>query len=174
MAELEKFINNDDLTVDPLVKAALAHVRFETVHPFMDGNGRLGRLLIPLILGADGLISRPLLYLSLYFKQNRTSYYDALQQVRTAGDWEGWLSFFLDGVISASNSAIATARRVVVRPKQVSGDLRISRSSTQSAIDRLVDVGILKEMTGRRRDRVYAYGDYLAILNEDTDEPLQG
>lgn len=205
MADVEKFIHNDPVETSPIVKAALVHVQFETIHPFLDGNGRLGRLLITLILSAEGLLQRPLLYLSLYFKQNRDLYYESLQRVRTHGDWEGWLRFFLVGVIEVSAEAIATAgrivellkedrsvalglsrassvtaqvfdyasNRVVVIPRRVASDLGLSPSSVNSAIQRLTDAEILEEVTGKKRNRVYAYSKYLSILNEGT-EPLVG
>jgi Fic family protein len=96
-----------------LVKAALAHAQFETIHPFLDGNGRVGRLLITLLLCSEGVFSRPLLYLSLHFKRNRDSYYEHLQRVRTDGAWEDWLRFFLEGVIEVAESTTVTTQRVV-------------------------------------------------------------
>ena len=95
-----------------LVKAALAHVQFESIHPFLDGNGRLGRLLIPLILCVDGAIRSPLLYLSLYFKTHRKLYYDHLTLVRETGDWEEWIAFFLKGIVQTADQATETARRI--------------------------------------------------------------
>src|SRR5881392_1482827 len=95
-----------------LIKAALAHVQFETIHPFLDGNGRVGRLLITLLLCAEGLLSEPLLYLSLYFKTHRQRYYDLLQTVRQEGDWETWLRFFLEGVATTAEEASASARQI--------------------------------------------------------------
>lgn len=112
IAELEKFINGIPEETDPLLKAALAHVQFETIHPFHDGNGRVGRLLITLILFAEGLLDRPLLYLSLYFKQNRDEYYELLNRVRSHGEWEAWLKFFLHGVTVVSNDAVVTAGEI--------------------------------------------------------------
>jgi Fic family protein len=109
MSDLEKYLHSPQPI---LVKAALAHVQFETIHPFLDGNGRVGRLLITLLLTAEGVLQQPLLYLSLYFKQHRDTYYDRLQAVRTEGAWERWLEFFLDGVIAVAGSATATARSI--------------------------------------------------------------
>ena len=113
MAALEGFIH-DDLTPTPvLVKAALAHAQFETIHPFLDGNGRVGRLLITMLLCSEGVLSRPLLYLSLYFKRHRESYYEHLQHVRTDGAWEDWLRFFLDGVTEVAESTTLATQRIV-------------------------------------------------------------
>jgi Fic family protein len=109
MSDLEKFLHGP---TPILLKAALAHVQFETIHPFLDGNGRVGRLLITLLLCAERVLQEPLLYLSLFFKQHRDSYYDHLQRVRTEGAWEAWLDFFLEGVVSVASSATQTAREI--------------------------------------------------------------
>jgi Fic family protein len=112
MSDLEKFLHDDPQPTPILVKAALAHAQFETIHPFLDGNGRVGRLLITLLLCSERVLQQPLLYLSLYFKQNRDTYYDRLQRVRTEGEWEEWLEFFLEGVIAVASSATETARSI--------------------------------------------------------------
>ncbi len=113
LGALEKFLHNDPVKTPLLIKAALAHVQFETIHPFQDGNGRLGRLLITFLFCADGVLSEPLLYLSLYFKQHRQQYYDLLQSVRLTGDWEAWLRFFLTGVATTASQAAETARNLM-------------------------------------------------------------
>ena len=113
MAALEGFLHEDASGMPVLLKAALAHVQFETIHPFLDGNGRLGRLLIALLLHHGGLLGQPLLYLSLYLKQHRAVYYDLLDRVRTEGDWEAWVDFFLEGVEATALGAVDTARRLV-------------------------------------------------------------
>jgi Fic family protein len=113
MAALEKFIHDQPQPTPVLIKAALAHAQFETIHPFLDGNGRVGRLLITLLLCSEGVLSRPLLYLSLHFKRNRDSYYEHLQRVRTEGAWEEWLRFFLEGVVEVAASTTLTTQRVV-------------------------------------------------------------
>jgi Fic family protein len=113
MAGLEKFIHDEPQPTPVLIKAALAHAQFETIHPFLDGNGRVGRLLITLLLCSEGVLSRPLLYLSLHFKRNRDSYYEHLQRVRTDGAWEDWIRFFLEGVIEVAESTTHTTQRVV-------------------------------------------------------------
>jgi Fic family protein len=113
MAQLEKFVHDEPVATPILIKAALAHAQFEMIHPFLDGNGRVGRLLITFLLCAEGVLKQPLLYLSLYFKRNREGYYDHLQRVRTHGAWEDWLRFFLDGVIEVADSTTETTRGVV-------------------------------------------------------------
>ncbi|MHB1808928.1 MAG: Fic family protein [Solirubrobacteraceae bacterium] len=113
MAALEKFIHDEPEPTPVLIKAALAHAQFETIHPFLDGNGRVGRLLITLLLCSEGVLRRPLLYLSLYFKRNRDDYYDHLQRVRTEGAWEAWLRFFLEGVIEVAESTAMTTQKIV-------------------------------------------------------------
>jgi Fic family protein len=113
MGALEKFLHNDPVATPILVKAALAHAQFETIHPFLDGNGRLGRLLITLLLIAEGVLERPLLYLSLFLKRHRDVYYDHLQRIRLEGSWEEWLAFFLDGVIDVAKSTTETTKQLV-------------------------------------------------------------
>jgi Fic family protein len=118
MSSLERFIHDEHTPYPTLVKAALAHVQFETIHPFLDGNGRIGRLLIAFILHHHEALSQPLLYLSLYFKQHRAEYYRLLDLVRGEGDWEAWLDFFLEGVESTATNAVQTARRLVTLFKE--------------------------------------------------------
>lgn len=113
LGDLEKFLHDDKNRLPTLIKAALVHVQFETIHPFLDGNGRLGRLLITFLLCAEGLLDKPLLYLSLYFKEHRQEYYDHLQLVRTTGDWESWIKFFLEGVAVTAQQAVQTAQRIM-------------------------------------------------------------
>ncbi len=109
MAALERFLNEEDKALPSLIRAGLAHVQFETIHPFLDGNGRVGRILITLILCADGILREPLLYLSLYFKRHREEYYELLNRTRRDGDWEAWLLFFLEGVAVVANNAFNAA-----------------------------------------------------------------
>jgi Fic family protein len=134
-ADLERFINDIPEEIDPVIKAALTHVQFETIHPFMDGNGRLGRLIIPLILVEAGLLKEPLLYLSLFFKKHRQTYYDRLNQVRLSGDWESWLQFFVDAIAETANQAVETAKALHElhnqHRQQVAGIGRLSGSATQ-------------------------------------------
>jgi Fic family protein len=203
MAELEKFLHDEKEVTPILIKAALAHAQFETIHPFLDGNGRLGRLLITLLLVEDGVLKRPLLYLSLYLKQNREQYYEHLQRVRTDGAWEEWLRFFLEGVVEVAEATTATtqslvqmierdrqtihgfgrsastvlrvhdlaSRVVVLRPGPVARALGLSDPPVYAAVRRLEGAGILREVTGRQRGKLYVYDEYLARLNEGTTEP---
>lgn len=201
---LEKFLHNDPVRTPTLIKAALAHVQFETIHPFLDGNGRLGRLLITFLLCAEGALSEPLLYLSLYFKTNRFEYYDQLQRVRVEGDWEGWLRFFLTGVYETAEQAASAAKRILQlfdrdrrrveglgrvavsilrvhqllqgRPILAIADaverLGLSKPTIASCMAHLGELGIVHELTGRRRGRLFVYDEYLSILSEGT-EPLR-
>lgn len=203
MAQFERFIHDKHIPYPALVKAALAHVQFETIHPFLDGNGRIGRLLIVLLLHLSGVLSQPLLYLSLYFKQRRTEYYRLLDLVRSDGDWEVWLDFFLDGAEQTATGAVKTAQRLVKlfeddasriqelgritattlrvfnalreRPiltlKEVCKRTSISFPAGAKGMDNLIKLGIARELTGRQRNRIFAYDQYLSILNEGT-EPL--
>ncbi len=199
MSELEKYIHRND--VPTLVKAALAHVQFETIHPFLDGNGRTGRLLIAMILQNESVLRQPLLYLSLYLKQNRAEYYRLLGSVRTTGDWEQWLSFFMEGVEQTSAGAVETAHRLLYRFNidneairtnglKLGSVLRVHSAlqarpivtidhicemanmtfpTASKAIDILLSLGIVREITGKQRNRVYAYHHFLAILNEGAE-----
>jgi Fic family protein len=203
LGALETYLHLPADQAPPLVKAALAHVQFETIHPFKDGNGRLGRLLIALILCVEGVLREPTLYLSLYFKQRRAEYYDRLNAVRTKGDWEGWLGFFLDGVAQTAQQAVETAqrllallaadrarisrlgaragnvglvfdqlaKRVVMGVPHVRPHLALSDPTIRAAIATLAEMGIVNELTGQRRHRVYVYQTYLEILSEGA-QPL--
>ncbi len=197
MSALEGFLH-DQSGIPVLIKAALAHVQFETIHPFLDGNGRLGRLLIVLLLHHGGLLSEPLLYLSLYLKQHRAVYYGHLERVRTTGDWEAWVDFFLEGVEQTANGAVQTAKRLMnlfdadenkvrLTGRSAANGLRVLSALRQrpaltlkhlceahrmtfptasKSIQILVSAGIVRELTGRRRNRVFVYKDYLGVLNE--------
>ena len=203
MADLERFLHDERLPYPMLVRAALAHVQFETIHPFLDGNGRIGRLLIAFILHHEGALQRPLLYLSLYFKQHRGDYYRLLDFVRTEGDWEAWLDFFLEGVVVTGENAVQTAQRLVKLFKEDAQKIQAAGRTASSALrvfnalcerpiltlneackrtgltfptvakgmQALAELGIANEITGRRRDRIFAYSSYLTILSEGT-EPL--
>jgi Fic family protein len=202
LGNLEKYIHDEFGPTPALVKAALAHAQFETIHPFLDGNGRIGRLLISLILVADGALPHPFFYISLYFKKNRTDYYEALQRVRTHGDWEKWLRFFLIGAEAVANEATSTAEalsdlfrfdrtrveklgraapsalrvydllqdRILISSTRVAETLGLTWPTVQAAIERLESLGIAKELTGKRRDRVYAYERQLKVLDQGTGE----
>ncbi len=203
MAELEQFLHDPQIPYPALVRAALAHVQFETIHPFLDGNGRIGRLLIAFVLHHEGVLQRPLLYLSLYFKRYRQEYYRLLNLVRLEGDWEAWLDFFLEGVVLTAQNAVETAQRLVAlfttdaqklqhagrsastalrvfhclcqRPlltlSGVSQQTGITFPTVAKGMKTLVSLGIAREITGRKRDRVFAYDEYLKILSEGA-EPL--
>lgn len=203
MAALERFLHDEPERTPILIKAALAHAQFESIHPFLDGNGRVGRLLITLLLVADGVLKGPLLYLSLYLKQNRDDYYDHLQRIRTEGAWEAWLRFFLEGVVEVAESTTATtgdlvqmierdrqvihgfgrgaataarvhdlaSRFVIFRPTNAAEALGLSAPPVYSAVSRLEKAGILREVTGRQRGKLYVYDEYLMRLNEGTTQP---
>lgn len=143
LSKLEQFLHTPIGQVPPLVKAALAHVQFETIHPFSDGNGRLGRLLITLILCSEGVLREPSLYLSLYFKRRRSDYYDRLNAVRVMGDWEGWLGFFLDGVAETAQQAVETAQRLLAL-------LARDRARIVALGQRAGNVGLVFEQFARR------------------------
>jgi Fic family protein len=143
LGALEKLLHNDPVRLPTLLKAALTHVQFETIHPFLDGNGRLGRLLITFLLCAEGAITEPLLYLSLYFKTHRDIYYDLLQRVRVEGDWEAWLRFFLEGVASTAEQATSTTHRVLAL-------LREDRVKIDSLGRVALSVRLVHELMSRR------------------------
>jgi Fic family protein len=203
MGNLEKFLHDQPQRTPALLKAALAHVQFETIHPFLDGNGRLGRLLVTLILCAEDALAQPLLYLSLFLKQHRQEYYDRLDAVRLKGDWLGWLRFFLEGVEQTAQQAADTAGRILKLfeedRRQVEGlgrpagsahrvfdllrrrpvttipnatvQLHLTPPTVRSAVESLETLGIVREITGKQRDRIYLYDRYVRILDEGT-EPL--
>jgi Fic family protein len=198
LGDLERFLHaGADLPT--LVSIGLAHAQFETIHPFLDGNGRIGRLLITFLLCERGILSKPVLYLSHYFKRHRAAYYDHLQAVRERGDWEGWLAFFLRGVDEVSSGAAETARRVLAlreehraliaarlgrgagtghrllehlyeRPIVSIEDVRSIASVTYAAandlVRRLVEHGVVVEMTGQRRHRRFRYDPYVRLFDE--------
>lgn len=198
LGDLERFLHTED-ALPPLIRIALAHVQFETIHPFLDGNGRVGRLLITFLLTECGVLHKPVLYLSHYFKQHRQAYYDHLQAVRERGDWEGWLTFFLRGVIAVAGEAAGTARDILQlreqhraaitehlgraagnghrvleslfdRPIVSVADVRQQTGTTFAAantlVARLVEHGVLHEMTGYARNRRFRYAPYIALFND--------
>ena len=142
MAALEAFLHEETVGLPVLVKAALAHVQFETIHPFLDGNGRLGRLLIALLLHHGRLLAQPLLYLSLYLKEHRSVYYDLLDRVRTTGDWEAWVDFFLEGVETTAHGAVRTARKLADLFEE---DIRRTAATGRSAASALRVLAALRE-----------------------------
>ena len=202
LGALERWLHQDS-DLPPLVRAGLSHVQFETIHPFLDGNGRIGRLLIALLVEHCGLLDLPLLYLSLAFKRNQPEYYIRLAAVRSDGDWEGWIQFFLGCVREAADDGVRVARelhalvgrdrdrvlaheratvtairlierlptRPVVTIAAASDLLGLTAPPTRKAVALLEGLGVLREITGRRRGRAYAYDQYLRILTDD--EPLR-
>lgn len=199
LTALERWIHQKD-EIPPLVRAGLAHVQFETIHPFLDGNGRIGRLLIALLLEQYGLLTAPLLYLSLAFKRQQQEYYARLAAVRTQGDWEGWTLFYLRCVTEAADDGVAMARKIfgllgadrqtlskhpsatipairlfdllpdhpmVTVPRAIKL-LGTTKPTATKAIESLMKAGVLREITGKKRDRVYAYHRYLEALTENT------
>ncbi len=203
MSDLERFLHTETCGLPALLRAGLAHVQFETIHPFLDGNGRVGRLLITFLLCHDGVLREPLLYLSLYFKQHRESYYELLNDVRKNGDWETWLAFFLDGVTQTAEGAVSTAQRLLslfqedqAKIQQIGraagSALRVHRALQEHPIASLQDlakrtelsftavtagiqvleqIGVVHELTGKKRNRLFGYDQYLAILGEGTELP---
>ena len=201
MGQFEKFLHDIPEKTPVLIKAALMHVQFETIHPFLDGNGRIGRLLITLLLCYEGILRQPLLYLSLYFKQHRSLYFDLLMKVRQEGDWEAWLHFFVAGVREMAEGAVTTARRlndIVEEDRKKIRDLgriagsglrihhvfqgrpianipflskktKISPPTVAGVLVALQKAGIVKEVTGRKRNRLYAYERCLDILRKGTE-----
>ena len=185
-----------------MLRVGIAHAQFETIHPFLDGNGRVGRLLITFLLCEKDILKRPLLYLSHYLKRFRQEYYERLQAVRDQGDWENWLKFFLRGVADVSDEATIVARKIVelresnrrlltekmgkgagtaiaimerlfdhpivtVRAIAEDHDLSVPRANT--VVNELTKLGVLKEITGRQRDRIFSYEGYLSLFQ---DEPV--
>jgi len=179
MGALENFLHGQPVAMPVLIRAALAHVQFETIHPFLDGNGRVGRLLITLLLHAEGVLSQPLLYLSLYFKQHRSYYYELLQSIRTEGDWEEWLTFFLEGVIIVSEQAASTARQLLTLFHEHQQQVRTLGRLTSSAL-RVMDhlhrhpvttpaaVSSATGMSFHTAQRVFAALQPLGIVTEGT------
>ena len=201
LGAFERFMHDDQSRLPALIKAGLLHVQFETIHPFLDGNGRIGRLLVTLYLCVNGVLQKPLLYLSLFLKTHRADYYRLLQEVREHGQWEAWLDFFLAGVADTANQAFDAATRIVdlfkedrerisAQSDRAGSSLRIhelfqqhpfltanqlveytglSAPTVNAALADLQRFGILEEITGRKRGRVFSYRAYLTILSEGTD-----
>ena len=202
LGNLEYFFHQAD-SLPILIKAGIAHVQFETIHPFLDGNGRLGRLLIILMLCNGDMLEEPILYISLYLKENRALYYQLLQEVRIHGTWEVWLEFFLEGIYKTAASAAQTMQRLndlfmkdankletlgrarlscqaaldhlkklpQVDANSLAASLGVSPPTARSALNHLIDLGIVEEISRLQRDKVYVYRAYLDILEEGA-EPL--
>ncbi|MCC5788836.1 MAG: Fic family protein [Opitutales bacterium] len=205
LGALENFLHHPG-DLPALVQIGLAHAQFETIHPFLDGNGRVGRLLITFFLCEQQILQHPVLYLSHFFKQHRNEYYERLQAVRDHGDWEGWLEFFVRGVLTVSKEATETARRIldlrethrsqiteklgraagnghrilerlyqrpVLNVLEIERLLGITYAAANSLVSRLTALGILREITGQRRHRVFRYTFYLDLFGEGSNEPPQ-
>ena len=203
MSKLELFLHDQPEPTPVLLKAVLAHVQFETIHPFLDGNGRLGRLLIALLLCEQKVLREPMLYLSLYFKTHRQYYYDLLNNVRLTGDWEAWLDFFAEAVIATATQAVETAqqlldlsnqdrnkisalgraaastlqvhRALMEHPIATSGSLvektGITPATVNKALGHLEQLGIVKELTAQKRNRLFSYAGYIEIMSRGTELP---
>lgn len=196
MGNLEKYLH-DIGPVPILIKTGLAHAQFETIHPFLDGNGRIGRLLVTFYLHQQGVLRKPLLYLSDFFRAHRQAYYDKLDTIREKDDIEGWLKFFLEGVAITSEKAVDTARKIiqlredhvarvttlgrsaekgmlllnklyrtpVVRVRDVEVIISLSNPNTLALVEKFENLGILKETTGFKRNRVFSYTDYIELFS---------
>jgi len=197
LGALEKFLHDMPQATPPLLKAALAHVQFETIHPFLDGNGRLGRLLITLILCEQKVLGKPLLYLSLYFKEHRQYYYDLLNSVRTTGDWEAWLMFFAEAVAATASQGVESIKRLVAMEEEdkarfaglgraassaklihtallerpivssawLSEKTGLTAATVNKALSNLEKIQIVRRLNDSKRNRLFAYGRYMDILN---------
>jgi Fic family protein len=193
--DLESYFHSETPT-PVLINVGLVHAQFETIHPFLDGNGRVGRLLVTFLLCQQKVLCRPLLYLSHFFAQRKQEYYDRLMGVRLRGDWEGWLRFFLEGVATVGLEATEKARKIidlreahrkmialggtgrgnylrlldrlyrypVVSAKDVEESLEVSPPTANSLVQRFTELGLLREITGRQRDRIYHYQEYINLL----------
>ena len=203
MGKLELFLYDQPEKTSILIKAALAHVQFETIHPFLDGNGRLGRLIITLLLCSEKVLREPMLYLSLYFKTHRQRYYELLNEVRLSGDWEAWLDFFADAVIHTATQAVETTQQLIelsaedgqringlkrisgsahlihktmlerpmASPNWIQNKTQLSPATVNACLRELEKLGIVKEITGQKRNRLYSYIEYIRIINEGTELP---
>lgn len=174
-------------------------MQFETIHPFLDGNGRLGRLMVTFLLCSQKVLKEPMLYLSLYFKTHRERYYQLLNDVRLSGDWESWLEFFADAIISTATQAVETAQQLmklaasdgqrINELKRISGSAHLihkallerpmaspnwiqdSPATVNACLRELEKLGIVKEVTGQKRNRLYSYLQYINIMNQGTELP---
>lgn len=201
MGQLELFLHDQPEATPVLLKVALAHVQFETIHPFLDGNGRLGRLSITLLLCSEKVLQAPMLYLSLYFKTHRSRYYELLNEVRKSGNWEAWLEFFADAVVHTATQAVETAQRLmklaaedtekihsigrsaasvhlvhrallerpIASPAWLAEKTHLSAATTNTCLQHLEKLEIAKEITGQKRNRLYAYSQYVEVMNQGTE-----
>lgn len=202
MSDLEKYMNTDD-DLDTLVRAALIHYQFESIHPFLDGNGRIGRLLITLFLMQKGILTTPALYISYFLKSNRTEYYDRMSEVRNSGNYEQWVAFFIRAILESATDALETIdllislhekntaainalgltartkntlfgvfeyleKNPIIEIKKTSAALNVSFNTVSSAVQRLLQTGILRQTANQSRNRTFVYRDYLDILRKGT------
>jgi len=204
LSDLEAFLHAD-VDLPALVNVGLVHAQFETIHPFIDGNGRVGRLLITFLLCQRKILRQPLLYLSLYLTRHKPEYYERLMAIRDYGDWEGWLKFFLQGVAEVANQATDTARRIlqlreehrdfvsqhirgsanglrlldflyqrpVVSVGLVTRELAVSNPTANKLVNQFNNAGLLVEITGRQRNRLFSYGSYLSLFEDDLPQPTE-
>ena len=204
LSDLEAFLHAD-VDLPTLVNVGLVHAQFETIHPFIDGNGRVGRLLITFLLCQRKILRQPLLYLSLYLTRHKPEYYERLMAIRDYGDWEGWLKFFLQGVAEVANQATDTARRIlqlreehrdfvsqhirgsanglrlldflyqrpVVSVGLVTRELAVSNPTANKLVNQFNNAGLLVEITGRQRNRLFSYGSYLSLFEDDLPQPTE-
>ena len=196
MSDLEKFWHDESITVPHLIRLAISHYQFETIHPFLDGNGRIGRLLVPLYLVSNGLLAKPSLYLSDFFERNRTSYYDALMRVRVSNDMIHWVRFFLQGVAETATKGRNVFKEILAlrtdaehkllslgkrapnakqalnllyrRPMLSATDLEhglgVSHPTANALLRDFIRLGILREITGAARHRLYVFETYLELF----------
>ena len=201
MGDLELFLHDKPEPTSVLLKAALSHVQFETIHPFLDGNGRLGRLIITLLLCSEKVLKAPMLYLSLYFKTHRARYYELLDEVRHTGNWEAWLEFFADAVTDTATQAVDTAQKLmtlsaqdtekihglgrgaasvhlvhrvllerpIASPVWLAGKTHLANATVNSCLHHLEALDIVSEITGKQRNRLFAYSEYVAVMNQGTE-----
>lgn len=204
LSDLEAFLHAD-VDLPALVNVGLVHAQFETIHPFIDGNGRVGRLLITFLLCQRKILRQPLLYLSLYLTRHKPEYYERLMAIRDYGDWEGWLKFFLQGVAEVANQATDTARRIlqlreehrdfvsqhirgsanglrlldflyqrpVVSVGLVTRELAVSNPTANKLVNQFNNAGLLVEITGRQRNRLFSYESYLSLFEDDLPQPAE-
>ena len=198
MSDLEKFLHNEEIFVPHLIKIAIAHYQFETIHPFLDGNGRIGRLLITLYLVSNGLLKKPSLYLSDFIERNKSVYYESLTRVRTDNDLIHWIKFFLEAVIVTANSGVKTFQdilslkqemdaivvsfgkkahnasklldylyqRPIISISDIIEPLEVSKPTANSLVKEFEEKGILKEITGYERNKLFAFDRYLSIYSQ--------
>ena len=202
MSDMEKFLQDNGIVVPPLIKIAIAHYQFETIHPFLDGNGRLGRLMISLYLASEKLLAKPALYLSDYFERNKTAYVDQLTAVRQGNHMRDWIIFFLHGIVETAHSSATVFKRILAIKQRIEGEilprfsarrqenaqnlvkrlygapivdvkaasieLRTTTNTATSLIEDLVSYGMLHEITGQRRNRLFIFGDYVELFSRQS------